>query len=152
MLAGGLTAVEYDAQRRRLHESWSMTERIEWQQYLGPEERLLWQGRPDLPAKPLLWSPLEPGVRIALTLLLGGLSIVVVLLFLPRMGGIYSLLVWALTTPMLFGVWFFNGGQSVWTRFWLARDEYALTDKRAILARRVFGRYWLQSARSPASV
>lgn len=122
-----------------------MTERIEWQQYLRPEERLLWQGRPEPPAKPMLWSPMEPGARIALSLLLGGLSATIALLFLPRMNGVYSLLVWALILPMLFAIWFFNGGQPIWTRFWLLRDEYALTDRRAIVARRVFGKYWLHS-------
>ena len=122
-----------------------MTDPIDWQNYLDADERLLWQGQPEPPAKPMLWSPLEPGARVALTLLLCGLSMAMLFLFLPRMDGVYSLLEWALILPMLFGVWFFNGGQPVWTRFWLLRDEYALTDRRAIQARRLFGRYWLNS-------
>src|SRR5690606_18738811 len=48
----------------------------------------------------------------------------------------------AMVAVMGFGLWYLLGGQEPWARYWLNRTRYALTDRRAIAARHVFGRYW----------
>lgn len=114
----------------------------DWGARLEPGERLLWQGRPVPPARPRLWMPFEPVQRWGLTALLGGLILALAGLIGPRLGGLAVPVLGPLVVPLAFGIWYANGGAAVWTRFWLVRTRYALTDRRALTATRLFGRDW----------
>jgi hypothetical protein len=116
---------------------------IDWAARLEPGERLLWQGRPVPPARPQLWPPLDRSARRMLAALLAGLALILILQIGPRAGALGWLALAGLLAPLGFGLWFFSGGQARWTRFWLLRSRYALTDRRALIARRVLGRDWI---------
>lgn len=115
----------------------------DWTRHLHQGESLLWQGRPDPPARPVTTPPLEPGARIALSLLLAGLAVAVVWMAMGAgVGGLLLIPVGMLVAAFGFGIWFFNGGQAQWYRFWLLRRGYALTDRRVIEVTRFLGRDW----------
>lgn len=115
---------------------------IDWRSRLEPGERLLWSGRPARVARPMLHAPMERGARIAISLMCGGLGLVALFLFLPAARGdpLFMAPVLALAGALFLAVWYFNAGKIVVDRAILARTRYALTDRRAIIARLLFGR------------
>lgn len=118
-----------------------------WTGRLKPGERLLWSGRPDASGRPILHPVAEPAARWALAAVCGGVVLALLYTVLPRIGrdSLSLTLVLAMVAVILFGLWYVLGGQPRWNRFWLERTRYALTDRRAIIARRVFRRYWTAS-------
>ena len=60
---------------------------IDWEGRLELGERLLWSGRPAPVARPMLHAPMEPGARIVISLLCGGLALLSLFLFLPAARG-----------------------------------------------------------------
>jgi hypothetical protein len=116
---------------------------FDWSARLAPGETLLWQGRPVPPERPQLWPPMDRSARRMLAALLAGLALVLLLQIGPRAGVLGWLALAGLIAPLGFGLWFISGGQVRWTRFWLLRTRYALTDRRALIARRVLGRDWI---------
>lgn len=116
---------------------------FDWAARLAPGETLLWQGRPVPPEHPQLWPPLDRSSRRMLAALLAGLALLLVMQIGPRAGALGWLALAGLIAPLGIGLWFISGGQVRWTRFWLQRTRYALTDRRALIARRVLGRDWI---------
>ncbi len=115
---------------------------IDWPSQLEPGERLLWSGRPTPVMRPMLHAPMERGARIAVSLVCGGLGLATLFLLLPAARGdpLFMAPVLILAAGLFLAVWYFNAGKILIDRAMLARTRYALTDRRAIIARRVFGR------------
>ncbi len=115
---------------------------IDWQSRLEPEERLLWSGRPVPVTRPILHPPMERSARLAISLLCGGLGLAALFLFLPATRGdpLFMAPVLAMAGALFLAVGYVNGGKVVVDRAILARTGYALTDRRAIIVRRLFGR------------
>ncbi len=120
---------------------------IDWQRRLRPGESLLWSGRPAPVARPMLHAPMERGARIALSLLCGVLALALLVLLLPAARGdpLFAAPVLVLAGGLFLALWYFNGGKTIVDRAMLARTAYALTDRRAIIARRLFGRVFAVS-------
>lgn len=120
---------------------------IDWNGRLEPGEHLIWSGRPDAGEVPMVYPIREPRARWTLAVFLLGLVGVFLYVLLPGIGGdrLTLALVMVPVGGLLFGLWYLLFGQPHWRRYWLNRTRYVLTDRRAIIARRVFWRYWTMS-------
>ncbi len=120
---------------------------IDWNGLLEPGEHLIWSGRPDTSEVPMIYPIREPRARWTLAVFLLGLVGVFLHVLLPSIGGdrLTLALVMVPVGGLLFGLWYLLFGQPHWRRYWLNRTRYALTDRRAIIARRAFWRYWTMS-------
>lgn len=120
---------------------------VDWNRRLKPGEHLIWSGRPDTGELPMVYPIREPRARWTLAVFLLGLVGVFLHVLLPGIGGdrLTLVLVMVLVGLLLFGLWYLLFGQPYWRRYWLNRTRYALTDRRAIIARRAIWRYWTMS-------
>jgi len=102
-----------------------------WQAHLAPGERLLWQGTPRANAR-LEWSGLVDGTA---SLFLFVAALIITAQF-ATIGGF-----WWLIPAVFLGYASWRAiGIHYWRSFERARSRYALTDRRALIARRLLGR------------
>ena len=117
---------------------------IDWNSRLATGEELLWTGKPEPDGKRITGRGLDPSGRWIILVLCVGLIGFLLYRVLPEFWN-YPLMMLPILTMVAvlgFSLWYLLGGQEPWARYWLNRTRYALTDRRAIIARRVFGRYW----------
>lgn len=117
---------------------------IDWNSRLATGEELLWTGMPEPDGARIAGPGLDPSGRWIILVICVGLIGFLLKMILPELLN-YPLMMLpavAMVAVMGFGLWYLLGGQEPWARYWLNRTRYALTDRRAIIARRVFGRYW----------
>jgi hypothetical protein len=117
---------------------------IDWNSRLATGEELLWTGMPEPDGARIAGPGLDPSGRWIIWVICVGLIGFLLKMILPELLN-YPLMMLpavAMVAVMGFGLWYLLGGQEPWARYWLNRTRYALTDRRAIAARHVFGRYW----------
>lgn len=120
---------------------------IYWAARLHPGERLLWSGQPE-PGERSMTSPaMDTAQRLILLMVCIGVVSLLLYTVLPAISAdpLILGLVMTIVALIAFGLWYMLGGQAHWNRYWLRRTRYALTDRRAIFARRALWRYWTRS-------
>lgn len=117
---------------------------IGWNSRLATGEELLWTGKPEPGGARIAGPGLDPSGRwIILAICVGLIGFLLKMILSELLNyPLMMLPVVAMVGVMGFGLWYLLGGQEPWARYWLFRTRYALTDRRAIVARHVFGGYW----------